>query len=101
MDSLLKTFTDRIHAAAADRTPLRIRGGGSKDFYGESLQGEVLDVAGYCGITSYEPSGARTPGCQVVVCIVITRAPLECMSQLFQDPAHSSRDVKSRLSATT
>ena len=56
MDSLLKTFTDRIHAAAADRTPLRIRGGGSKDFYGESLQGEVLDVAGYCGITSYEPS---------------------------------------------
>jgi glycolate oxidase FAD binding subunit len=56
MDSLLKTFTDRIHASAADRTPLRIRGGGSKDFYGESLQGEVLDVAGYCGITSYEPS---------------------------------------------
>ena len=56
MDSLLKTFTDRIHAAAADRTPLRIRGGGSKDFYGESLQGEVLDVAGYRGITSYEPS---------------------------------------------
>ena len=56
MDSLLKTFTERIHAAAADRTPVRIRGGGSKDFYGESLQGEVLDVAGYCGITSYEPS---------------------------------------------
>ena len=56
MDSLLKTLTDRIHAAAADRTPLRIRGGGSKDFYGESLQGEVLDVAGYRGITSYEPS---------------------------------------------
>ncbi len=56
MDSLLKTLTDRIHAAAADRTPLRIRGGGSKDFYGESLQGELLDVAGYRGITSYEPS---------------------------------------------
>jgi len=56
MDSLLKTLTDRIAAAAADHTPLRIRGGGSKDFYGESLQGEVLDVAGYRGITSYEPS---------------------------------------------
>ena len=56
MDSLLKTITDRITAAAADRTPLRIRGGGSKDFYGESLQGELLDVSGYRGITSYEPS---------------------------------------------
>lgn len=56
MDSLLKTFTDRIQAAAADRTPLRIRGGGSKDFYGESLQGELLDVSGYRGIISYEPS---------------------------------------------
>lgn len=56
MDSLLKTLTDRINAAAADGTPLRIRGGGSKDFYGESLQGELLDVSGYCGIISYEPS---------------------------------------------
>ena len=56
MDSLLKTITDRITAAAADHTPLRIRGGGSKDFYGESLQGELLDVSGYRGITSYEPS---------------------------------------------
>ena len=56
MDSLLKTLTDRITSAAADRIPLRIRGGGSKDFYGESLQGELLDVSGYSGITSYEPS---------------------------------------------
>ena len=56
MDSLLKTFTDRINAATADRTPLRIRGGGSKDFYGESLQGDLLDVSGYRGIISYEPS---------------------------------------------
>ncbi len=56
MDSLLKTLTDRITACAANHTPLRIRGGGSKDFYGESLQGEVLDVSGYRGIISYEPS---------------------------------------------
>lgn len=56
MDLTLRHLTDRIHAATADRTPLRIRGGGSKDFYGESLQGELLDLTPLNGITSYEPS---------------------------------------------
>jgi glycolate oxidase FAD binding subunit len=56
MDSTLRHLTDRIQAATADRTPLRIRGGGSKDFYGESLQGELLDMTALRGITSYEPS---------------------------------------------
>jgi glycolate oxidase FAD binding subunit len=46
----------RIRSATADGTPLRIRGGGSKDFYGERLQGEVLSTAGLAGIVSYEPS---------------------------------------------
>lgn len=56
MDSTLKHITDRIKSAAADRTPLRIRGGGTKDFYGQSLQGEVLDISPLSGITSYEPT---------------------------------------------
>ena len=49
-------LTDRIKNAAAARTPLRIRGGGSKDFYAQSLQGDVLDMTGLSGVTSYEPS---------------------------------------------
>ena len=49
-------LTERIKAAAAARTPLRIRGGGTKDFYAQSLQGEILDVTGLRGVTSYEPS---------------------------------------------
>jgi glycolate oxidase FAD binding subunit len=62
--------TDRIRAAAATGTALRIRGGGSKDFYGHrhgNGQGEVLDTTGLNGILSYEPSelvvtvGAGTP----------------------------------------
>ncbi|KPF68170.1 glycolate oxidase [beta proteobacterium AAP99] len=47
---------DRIKSAAAKKQPLRIRGHGSKDFYGESLAGEVLDVSGHSGIISYEPT---------------------------------------------
>ncbi len=37
-------------------TPLRIRGAGSKDFYGGMLAGEVLDVSGCRGIVAYEPT---------------------------------------------
>lgn len=56
MDSALQLIIDRVQAAAASGTPLRIRGGGSKDFYGQTLQGEVLDVTPLAGITSYEPT---------------------------------------------
>ena len=56
MDSALQQITERVRAAAADGTPLRIRGGGSKDFYGQSLLGEVLDTRPLGGIVSYEPS---------------------------------------------
>jgi len=56
MDTALAQFRDRISAARAARTSLRLRGGGTKDFYGEQLVGEVLDTRGYAGIVSYEPS---------------------------------------------
>lgn len=42
--------------AAASHRPLRIRGGGSKDFYGGRLEGELLDVSPLSGITHYEPT---------------------------------------------
>ncbi len=56
MDSIVQGLQDRLRAAAADRRPLRIRGGGSKDFFGDSLQGELLDMAPLTGIVAYEPS---------------------------------------------
>ena len=56
MESTLNYISDRIRAALADRTPLRIRGGGSKDFYGNRLDGELLDTTGLSGILSYEPT---------------------------------------------
>ena len=59
MDSAHAALTDtteRIRAAAARGEPLRIRGGGTKDFYGQALNGTVLDTRALTGITSYEPS---------------------------------------------
>ena len=53
MTALMAT---RVRQAAQSGTPLRIRGGGSKDFYGQSLSGDVLDMAAFSGVVSYEPS---------------------------------------------
>jgi glycolate oxidase FAD binding subunit len=52
----LADIVKRIKSAASAGTILRIRGGGTKDFYGQSLQGEILDTTGLTGISSYEPS---------------------------------------------
>jgi glycolate oxidase FAD binding subunit len=52
----LQHFTDCILQASQTGQPLRLRGGGTKDFLGQSLQGEVLDTTTYSGILSYEPS---------------------------------------------
>lgn len=46
----------KVRDAAQRGAPLRIRGGGSKDFYGEPAAGEELSTAGLAGIASYEPS---------------------------------------------
>ncbi|MCP5279140.1 MAG: glycolate oxidase subunit GlcE [Thiobacillus sp.] len=46
----------RVQAALADRTPLAIRAGGSKDFYGRRVVGDSLDVAGHAGIVGYAPT---------------------------------------------
>ncbi len=47
---------ERVKQAIASRTPLCIRGGGSKAFYGRACTGEVLDVSGHRGIVAYEPT---------------------------------------------
>ena len=56
MDAQLNSLIDAVRQAAADGRTLRLRGGGSKDFWGQSLTGEVLDTRAYQGIVSYEPS---------------------------------------------
>ena len=43
---MLAAFQERIRDAAGRGTPLCLRGGGSKDFYGGALAGEVLDTRG-------------------------------------------------------
>ena len=56
MDAASASFCGRIREAAEAGTPLRLRGGGTKDFYGGASEGEILDTRACAGIVSYEPS---------------------------------------------
>ncbi len=56
MEAQLNFLIDAVRQAAAQGRTLRLRGGGSKDFWGQSLTGEELDTRAYQGIVSYEPS---------------------------------------------
>ena len=56
MDAVLKQFAGTIRAATDGKKPLRLCGGGTKDFYGQALAGEMLDTRAYTGIVAYEPT---------------------------------------------
>ena len=46
---------ERVLQAAAGQRKLSIRGGGSKDFYGNAVAIDTLDVAEYAGVVDYQP----------------------------------------------
>ncbi len=56
MTSSIPEFVERVRQASGRKQPLRIRGGGTKDFYGARLEGAVLETRGYAGMVEYEPT---------------------------------------------
>jgi len=55
MGDFIADLCERVRDHSQRNAALRIRGGGSKDFYGETSEGEALEVSGYAGIVAYEP----------------------------------------------
>lgn len=80
MSDRVEEFRSRI----LERKPLRLKGGGSKDFYGGPLRGEVLDTRGYSGIIGYEPTElvvtarAGTPLAEIESALAARRQVLAC-----------------------
>jgi glycolate oxidase FAD binding subunit len=56
MSGAFDELRERVRAATAARTPLVIRAGGSKDFYGNACAGERLDPRAHSGIVAHEPT---------------------------------------------
>ena len=70
-DPALARLIDRVALARGQNSPLDIRGGGTKAFYGGPPTGDPLEVTGLAGISSYEPTElvvtvrAGTPLCEL------------------------------------
>jgi glycolate oxidase FAD binding subunit len=56
VDAALARLVDQVQTARVANGHFRIVGGGTKDFYGNALQGAPLDVRPLAGISSYEPT---------------------------------------------
>jgi glycolate oxidase FAD binding subunit len=56
MASSVNQFRERILGAGVAGLPLRLRGSGSKDWYGNATTGTVLDTRVHRGIVAYEPT---------------------------------------------
>lgn len=56
MEREIEQLAGRVRQAAEKGERLRIRGGGTKDFYGQALEGEVLDTTALSGVVGYEPT---------------------------------------------
>ena len=56
MNTLVQQLAETLIEASASKTPLRIVGGGTKDFYGNPTTGETLSTSAYRGIIEYEPT---------------------------------------------
>jgi glycolate oxidase FAD binding subunit len=58
MEPSLNRIIESVRAAALEPSPVRIRGSGSKDFFGEAFDPSmpVLETGEHHGVVSYEPS---------------------------------------------
>jgi len=56
MSELIEQWRERVRAAAAAGAALRLRGGGTKDFYGRAPRGELFDTRAWAGVVAYEPT---------------------------------------------
>jgi glycolate dehydrogenase FAD-binding subunit len=56
MEALVQKWCERVREASAAKKPLRVIGGGTKDFYGEPPDGERFETTAYAGIVDYDPT---------------------------------------------
>jgi glycolate oxidase FAD binding subunit len=55
-NDLTSLLQKAVHDAFRERRPLRIRGSGTKAFYGRAVSGEPLDLAEHRGVIRHEPT---------------------------------------------
>jgi len=87
----VQSFADRVRAAADAGARLRLRGGGTKDFYGGALEGEVLDTRAYAGIVRYDPTELVVTARAGTPLAALEAALAEKQQMLPFEPPHFAR----------
>jgi glycolate oxidase FAD binding subunit len=93
MNSLINELCAKVRVASEARQPLRFRAGGTKDFYGQELTGEIVDVKPLDGIVDYEPTElvitvrAGTPLAEVERVLSAENQMLACEPPYFGEGA--------------
>ncbi|NBP39079.1 MAG: glycolate oxidase subunit GlcE, partial [Betaproteobacteria bacterium] len=84
----LAWLKQRVLDAAQHQIPLRLRGSGSKDFYGEMARGDLLDVSVHQGILRYEPTELVVTAKAGTPLALLEQTLAECRQMLAFEPPH-------------
>ena len=97
MDAIIQQLAETLRVAAGNKTPLRIVGGGTKDFYGNPSTGETLSTSSYRGIVEYEPTELVITARAGTPLAAIEAAMKEKGQMLAFEPPHFSKNLPSPL----
>ena len=82
---------------SAPRKSFRIHGSGSHDFYGEALEGELLETRGLSGIVQYEPSElVITVGAGTLLCDLEKTLAAQGQCLAFEPPVFGADRANSQ-----
>ena len=81
-------FREQIQAAAKNKTPLSIQGGGTKSWYGNANSHAKLDTRSYSGILEYQPEELVITACAGTPLKEIEAALAEKNQVLAFEPPH-------------
>ncbi|HKO66981.1 MAG TPA: glycolate oxidase subunit GlcE [Burkholderiaceae bacterium] len=89
-NDIVRSLQERVRTAIAARTPLVIRAGGTKDFYGRAAPTtyEVLDPRAYCGIIQHEPTELVVTACSGTPLAEVEAALGQHNQMLAFEPPH-------------
>jgi glycolate oxidase FAD binding subunit len=92
-DDIVADWAERVRRASANATPLRLRGGGTKDWYGQALDGEIVDTRAHRGVIAYDPAELVITAKAGTRLAEIEATLDECNQMLPFEPPHFGRDA--------
>jgi glycolate oxidase FAD binding subunit len=95
MDTVVQQLAETLRQASANKTPLRITGGNTKDFYGNATTGETLSTSAYRGIIEYEPTELVITARAGTPLAEIEAAMKDKGQMLAFEPPHFSKNLPS------